>query len=211
MNNGYLGNSLKILTAFFAAAFMCFGLMAYSADQGEKKSPSGEVPSTDVPAKPTSAGGSVQVSSTSGLFDSLWTRVRSMVSSGDENMGEEPRYSTTAGIRGAKSIKDILKPIWKGKDRKGDEALTPEQKLYHEANQHIEKEEYDKAITKLEEFLKVYKSSDKRPLAQVSLGLCYQKVGKTDMAVKTLDDFLKTYPDHPLAEDVKKLKAEMEK
>jgi|GEM_PF-4552008 len=165
-----------------------------------------DMPSTELPAKPTATGGELDVAS-SGFLDSLWTKVRSMMISEEDDMGGQPRYSATAGIRGAKSMSELLKPIWKGKSKRG---LPPaDVRLYEKAKTRYENGEYSSALSALTEFHKIYKYSQLRPQAQIMLALCHAKLNNNAEAIKALDEFLKAYPDHALKPDVKQLKAEL--
>jgi TolA-binding protein len=200
-----------------------------SDDESAKPTTDKGVPIEDIPAKPTTAQDipegdipskkpvtelsqgeeNLQVSSWSGMVDSLWTKVRSVMISEDESESGDVRYSTTAGIRGAKSKDDLLKPIWKGKRKQG--YLPADLRLYNQAKADFEKKDYNSATTRLNEFHKVYKYSQLKPQAQILLALCYVKTNKQDEAIKTLDEFLKQYPKHQLTQDVKELKAKMAK
>ena len=127
----------------------------------------------------------------------------------EEEDSDDVRYSATAGIRGSKSSDDILRPIWKGKDKNAH--LPADARLFEKAKDQFGKTDYKGAVTSLLEFQKVYKYSQLKPEAEIMLALAYAKTGDKEKAVKTLDKFLKDHPNHKLKADVKKLKEDMAK
>jgi TolA-binding protein len=203
-------NFRQILISIAAIVFLLALGFSLGADEPPAKpTPSEDTPSTEIPAKPTGTQDEPDVAS-SGLLDSLWTKVRSIMISDEEvSQADEPRYSATAGIRGARSMRELLKPIWKGKGKRG--YLPADVRLYEKAKACYEKGEYDSALLSLTEFHKIYKYSSLRPQAQIMLALCHAKKDNKPEAIKALDEFLKTYPDHPLKPDVKQLKTQLVK
>lgn len=61
----------------------------------------------------------------------------------------------------------------------------------------------NKAIKNLKELRENYPDHDKAPLALFTSGFFYEQQDKTEMAEKQYKLFLKKYPDHKLAEDVR--------
>ncbi len=205
--------NIRFKAAFVIAVVFFLGALSLTAaEEPPGKSTASEgAPKADLPGKQTAAPEAQDTDAAySGLLDSLWSRVRTIMISDEEAISEDGvRYSSTAGIRGSKSKADILKPIWKGKRK--DKKLPADARLYNEAKADFEKEDYKSAVAKMTEFQKVYKYSQIRPQAFLLLAISQAKDNNTQEAIKTLEEFLKEFPDHELSADAKKLKNKMAK
>jgi TolA-binding protein len=166
-------------------------------------------PAASPAAVSPAAGQTAEDSGFSGLLDDLWLKVRQTMMSeeGTEASAQDSRTTAVAGLRGARTQDHILKPIWKGKSR--EKPLPADLELFEQAKMSYEKADYPAAVSALLEFQKTYPASPVRPPAQVLLALSYIQSHNPVEARKTLDEFLKAFPDHALCEQVKQLQTQL--
>jgi len=110
----------------------------------------------------------------------------------------------TAGIRGAESTGTLLQPYWKD-DLTQDPAFQKELKLYGEALTSLDNGNLKQANASLSAFLESYPKSILRPNALFAQGMSYAGLGDTTNASKSLEQFVKAYSSHPLAEDAESI------
>lgn len=216
MNLWHRAIRIMVLAGFLVSAGI--GASEPPAKTPPAKTPSSKGKKKPAPASPAGSGSQTtpaagesrqkEEAGSPGLLDNLWNKVREMMIAPEEGADPSaPRSSAVAGVRGAKSDDATVKPIWKGKS--AEPAVPPDVRLYEQAKAHFAKAEYAEAVADLQAFQKQYPLSPAKPQAELLLALGYARSNHSAEAVKTLDEFLAAHPGHPLAEEVKQLKAKL--
>jgi TolA-binding protein len=142
-----------------------------------------------------------------GLFQSVWARLKSLSPSSRESANIEVVY--TAGIRGAESTDTLLKPYWKG-DLTEDEAFQAELQKFSLAQLKMDRGELDAAVKSFDSFLDEFAQSDLRPNALFGKSISLAGLGQNEQSLVTMRQFLEENPNHPLNSDAKLVIAELE-
>lgn len=141
-----------------------------------------------------------------GLFKSVWARLRSLSPASKESARSVQVY--TAGIRGAESTDTLLKPYWKG-DLTQDEKFQAELEQFSLAQLKMDQGELEGAIKSFDRFLGEYAQSSLRPNALFGKSISLAGLGQTDASRNTLTQFLEENPNHPLVGDARQVLAEL--
>jgi len=178
------GISIKIIQGAIAALIVAVMLApVWAAPPPKKKTP---------PPAPSGAD----------LYNVVWRRVR-------PNPKAHPTTNTSsavAGIRGEEKSK-FLKPYWKGEKK----TETPDAAAYREAGKLIDQNQFEKAVQALLNFVTQFPKSPLVPKVKVALAVCYAQLGKKDDAANVLTEWLKEYPNHEMAAEVKTMLADLKK
>jgi TolA-binding protein len=142
-----------------------------------------------------------------GLFQSVWARLKSLSPSSQESASVEVVY--TAGIRGAESTDTLLKPYWKD-DLTEDEAFQGELQKFNLAQMKMDRGELDAAVKSFDSFLDEFAQSDLRPNALFGKSISLAGLGQNKQSLVTMRQFLEENPNHPLNDDAKLVIEELE-
>ena len=137
-----------------------------------------------------------------GLFRSVWARLKSLNPSSQESANVEVIY--TAGIRGSESVDTLLTPYWKD-DLTRDEAFQAELEQYSLAQLKMDKGELEAAVQSFDAFLSEYADSDLRPNALFGKSISQAGLGQTDQSLATMRLFVEENPNHPLGGDAQRV------
>jgi TolA-binding protein len=137
-----------------------------------------------------------------GLFKSVWARLRSLNPSSRESANAEVVF--TAGIRGAEATDTLLKPYWKD-DLTRDEEFQAELEQYSLAQLKMDRGELDSAVKSFDSFLDEFANSDLRPNALFGKSISLAGLGQTEQSLATMQQFVDENPNHPLAEDARQV------
>jgi TolA-binding protein len=141
-----------------------------------------------------------------GLFRSVWARLKALNPSSRESARSEQVY--TVGIRGAESTDTLLKPYWKD-DLTQDEAFQAQLKKYSRAQLQMDAGDLETAAKSFDDFLSEFSNSDLRPNALFGKSLCLAATGQTDESRTTLQTFIDENPNHPLIGDARQVMASL--
>ncbi len=132
----------------------------------------------------------------------MWGRLRSLA----PKMASDAHAKRTqvAGVRGAESTGTLIKPYWKD-DRTQDPDFLKELELYNAAQQQADAGNFSGAIGGFSSFIKAYPRSRLRANAQFGLGLAYGGTGARKKSIAALNQFVKTWPKHPLSKDARQM------
>ncbi|MBL7003469.1 MAG: tetratricopeptide repeat protein [Gammaproteobacteria bacterium] len=133
-----------------------------------------------------------------GALLSIWSRFKSFNPHSKQSAKANTVY--TAGIRGAESTGTLLEPYWKD-DLSTDKAFQKELALYGKAVSELDNGKLKNANGSLDLFLKSYSTSSLKPNALFAQGLSYAGLGNNKSSVKTFNQFVDEFPNHPLAQD----------
>ena len=137
-----------------------------------------------------------------GLFRSVWARLKSLNPSVRESASGEVTY--TAGIRGAEATDTLLKPYWKD-DLTQDEAFQAELQSYSLAQLKMDQGELDAAVKSFDDFLAQFGNSDLRPNALFGKSVSLAGIGQADQSLATMQQFVDENPSHPLIGDAQRV------
>lgn len=141
-----------------------------------------------------------------GLFRTVWARLRSLNPSARESASEQEIY--TAGIRGAESTDTLLKPYWKD-DLTQDEAFQAELQKFGLAQLKMDQGDLDAAVASFDDFLDQYAGSDLRPNALFGKSLSLAGLGQKPESLATMRQFVEENPNHPLVPDANRVIEEL--
>jgi len=133
-----------------------------------------------------------------GLFQSVWARLKSLNPSSKESANSEVVY--TAGIRGAESTDTLLSPYWKD-DLTQDENFQAELEKFSLAQIKMDRGELESAVKSFDGFLSEYEQSPLRPNALFGKSISLAGLGKTDESLAAMQLFVDENPNHPLSGD----------
>jgi len=142
-----------------------------------------------------------------GLFQSVWARLKSLSPSSQESASVEVVY--TAGIRGAESTDTLLKPYWKD-DLTQDEGFQAELQEFSQAQLKMDRGELDAAVKSFDSFLDEFARSDLRPNALFGKSISLAGLGQNEQSLVTMRQFLEENPNHPLNDDARLVIAELQ-
>lgn len=137
-----------------------------------------------------------------GLFKSVWARLRELSPSQKESANAEQVY--TAGLRGAEATDTLLKPYWKN-DLTEDPAFQTQLKAFSLAQARMDQGELSAAIDAFDRFLEVHGDSSLRPNALFGKSLSLAGAGESEAARTAMRQFLDENPNHPLAPDARQV------
>ena len=133
-----------------------------------------------------------------GLFKSVWARLKSLNPSSRESASAETTY--TAGIRGSESTDTLLKPYWKD-DLTRDESFQTELEKFGLAQGKMDRGDLEAAVESFDDFLDEFGQSDLRPNALFGKGLCLAAIGDNEQSRRTMQQFIDENPNHPMVGD----------
>jgi len=133
-----------------------------------------------------------------GLFQSVWARLKSLNPTTKESANSEVIY--TAGIRGAESTDTLLKPYWKG-DLTRDREFQAELQKYSLAQLKMDRGELESAVKSFDGFLNEFGQSDLRPNALFGKSISLAGLGQNQQSLATMQLFVEENPNHPLSDD----------
>jgi TolA-binding protein len=168
----------------------------------------GDAPGTKPPqveVQKVEDGGSLK-----GLLDQVWARLRTYGPSISANDRREKNATLVAGVRGTEATSSALNPYWKG-DKTKDSVYVEEVNTYIKAQGFADTGDLKQAVSAFDSFLKSYPASNLKPNAVFALGLAYAGLGDKAKGAAFLQEFVKDYPDHPLAADAGRLIGEIRK
>lgn len=137
-----------------------------------------------------------------GLFRSVWTRLKSLNPSQKESAKSTVVY--TAGIRGAESTETLLKPYWKD-DLTQDEKFLAELQQFSQAQSKMDRGELEAAVESFDGFLQTYEKSALRPNALFGESISLAGLGQAELSRVTMQQFVDENPRHPLADDAQRV------
>ena len=137
-----------------------------------------------------------------GLFKSVWARLKALNPSSRESANAEVVY--TAGIRGAEATDTLLKPYWKD-DLTQDQDFQAELEKYSLAQLYMDRGELDSEVKSFDSFLAEYGVSDVRPNALFGKSISLAGLGQTQQSLATMQRFVDENPNHPLADDARRV------
>ena len=135
-----------------------------------------------------------------GLFQSVWARLKSVNPSIKESANNEVVY--TAGIRGAESTDSLLNPYWKD-DLTQDERFQAELEKFSLAQTEMDRGELESAVESFDGFLEEYEQSPLRPNALFGKSISLAGLGQNEQSLATMQLFIDENPNHPLSGDAK--------
>lgn len=162
--------------------------------------------STAMLVAPVRAQDSVSVVETSshniftGLFQSVWARLKALNPSAQESANTEVVY--TAGIRGAESTDTLLSPYWKD-DLTQDEAFQAELEKFSMAQIKMDRGELESAVKSFDGFLDEYERSPLRPNALFGKSISLAGLGQNEQSLAAMQLFVDENPNHPLSKDAR--------
>ena len=142
------------------------------------------------------------------LLQQMWQKLRAY---GPKlEAGREPARAATqaVGVRGAEATSTQLNPYWKD-DKSSDPAYQQEVAELTKA-QDLADSDAPGAARALEEFLKNHPASALKPNAQFALALAHGTAGDKARGRAAAEGFLKDNPAHPLADDARRLIAQLQ-
>ena len=192
---GWVGAYLKLLPFYFLLFTFLFAsiLPSYSYAKPKQK----EQPKSD------------KTLSGKALFNAVWTKAKQTKPNEVEKGDKKAPKASVAGIRGKKKEGEYLKPYWKGDDKKAIEREAA--RNFQKASELIDKGDFEPAVASLKEFMAKYSGTTPEPNARVALGICLAQLDKKQEAEQELNKFVEKYPAHPLAEEAKKVIADLQK
>lgn len=142
-----------------------------------------------------------------GLFKSVWARLKSLNPTIKESANSEVVY--TAGIRGAESTDTLLKPYWKD-DLTQDKKFQAELQKYSLAQLQMDRGELKSAVKSFDSFLDEFAQSDLRPNALFGKSISLAGLGQNRQSLATMQQFVEENPNHPLFADARLVIEELE-
>ena len=137
-----------------------------------------------------------------GLFQSVWARLRALNPQGRESANAEVVY--TAGIRGAEATDTLLKPYWKD-DLTRDASFQAELASFSEAQSRMDQGMLEEAVSRFDDFLQQHGDSALRPNALFGKSLSLAGLGKQTESLAVMQQFVDENPGHPLVDDARKV------
>ena len=137
-----------------------------------------------------------------GLFKSVWARLKALNPQGQESANAKVVY--TAGIRGAEATDTLLKPYWKN-DLSQDEAFQAELTSFSEAQSRMDRGNLEEAVDRFDDFLQQYGNSSLRPNALFGKSLSLAGLGKQAESLALMQQFVDENPGHPLVDDARRV------
>jgi TolA-binding protein len=137
-----------------------------------------------------------------GLFESVWARLRSINPQSQQSANTEIVYS--AGIRGAESTDTLMKPYWKD-DLTQNVAFQAELASFNEAQSRMDQGKLEDAISRFDDFLQQYGDSALRPNALFGKSISLAGIGEQAESLATMRQFVDENPSHPLVDDAMKV------
>ena len=141
-----------------------------------------------------------------GLFKSVWARLKSLNPSAKESARSHVVY--TAGIRGAETTDTLLKPYWKD-DLTQDENFQAELQQFGQAQIKMDQGKLEAAVMSFDEFLDQYGQSDLRPNALFGKSISLAGIGQKEQSLVTMQQFVDENPNHPLVDDARQIITEL--
>lgn len=135
-----------------------------------------------------------------GLFKSVWARLRSVNPQPRESASADIQY--TAGIRGAEATDTLLKPYWK-EDLTQDTGFQAELESFGEAQTRMDQGNLEDAVRYFDEFLQQYGDSALRPNALFGKSISLAGIGQSSDSLDTMRQFVDENPTHPLVDDAR--------
>ena len=143
-----------------------------------------------------------------GILYRVWIKLRALNPKPQAERAGRGRIVVTAGIRGAESTETALKPYWKD-DRTSDQAFLKQVETLNQAQQLLDDGKIQEAGAALQKFIQNYPEGELLPNALFAQGLAQSAAGDKAGGVKTLKQFIKGYPQHPLKQDAELVIAEL--
>lgn len=137
-----------------------------------------------------------------GLFQSVWARLRSISPQSQESANAKVEYS--AGIRGAEATDTLLKPYWKD-DLTQNQGFQAELESFGTAQTKMDQGQLQEAVVSFDQFLQQYGDSALRPNALFGKSISLAGIGKNDDSRATMRQFVDENPAHPLVDDARKV------
>ena len=138
----------------------------------------------------------------------IWVRLRALNPKPQAERAGRGQIIVTAGIRGAESTETALKPYWKD-DRTTDKLFIEQVENLNAAQVLVDEGKIEEASTALVSFIERYPEGELLPNALFTRGMTLGVAGDTKNGVKTLERFLKEYPEHPLKTDAELVISEL--
>lgn len=132
------------------------------------------------------------------FFDSLWSHLKQIMPR--KTVHTSSRVAVL-GVRGSETTESALVPHWEG-DLTKDRAFQNKISLFQSAVALCESDEKEKGIMAFES---LSSSGDSAFISGSFVGMagCYSKMGKEDLAKKSLSRLVHKYPNHPMAGEIK--------
>lgn len=137
-----------------------------------------------------------------GLFQSVWARLRSISPQSQESANAEVEYA--AGIRGAEATDTLLKPYWKD-DLTQNSAFQAELESFGAAQTKMDQGQLREAVDSFDQFLQQYGESSLRPNALFGKSIGLAGIGQIDDSLATMRQFVDENPAHPMVDDARKV------
>ncbi len=137
-----------------------------------------------------------------GLFKSVWARLRSLSPQSQQTARSDIEYS--AGIRGAEATDTLLKPYWKD-DLTQNPEFQAELESFGEAQAKMDQGKLQQAVKSFDDFLQHYGDSALRPNALFGKSISLAGIGRNADSVATMRQFVDENPRHPLVADARKV------
>jgi len=141
-----------------------------------------------------------------GIFQSVWARLRSLNPQLQESANAEIHY--TAGIRGAEATDTLLKPYWKD-DLTRDPGFQAELASFSEAQLKMDQGKLQDAVANFDQFLQHYSDSSLRPNALFGKSISLAGMGQKADSLAIMRQFVDENPAHPLVDDARKVIASL--
>ena len=137
-----------------------------------------------------------------GLFKSVWARLRSLSPQQQQNASADVHY--TAGIRGAEATDTLLKPYWKD-DLTQNPDFQAELESFGEAQSQMDQGQLEAAVRSFDNFLQQYADSSLRPNALFGKSISLAGIGNNADSLTTMRQFVDENPAHPLVGDARQV------
>ena len=137
-----------------------------------------------------------------GLFKSVWARLRSLSPQQQQTASADVHY--TAGIRGAEATDTLLKPYWKD-DLTQNPDFQAELKSFGEAQSQMDQGRLEAAVRSFDDFLQQYADSSLRPNALFGKSISLAGIGNNADSLNTMRQFIDENPAHPLVDDARQV------
>ncbi len=183
-----------IMMLVMLTGFTCGAMAAEGVDSATKQPATAEQ-SKRAPEK-------IVVKKSDDFFSNIWGQLRKIMPR--QNNGVNSSQTTAVmGVRGSEATESALNPYW-ADDFADDESLWEEMRAYEAAQAKCESGQAAEGIKALDKLLDDTKHKSMKASYTLALGVCQQAAGNSSESKKFLNKFVAEYPDHPMAEDVKR-------
>ncbi len=137
-----------------------------------------------------------------GIFLQVWSKLKALNPHQRQSARSTATY--TAGIRGEEATETLIQPYWKD-DMSQDQAFQQQLQSYNNAQQMLDKGDLQASSKAFGDFIQQYSDSDLLPNALFAKSLSHAGLGDKQQAVASMQQFIQSYPKHPLNADAQQI------